>query len=95
MRSLAEFTGLSAEPRPFTPGIHEAMLRALFASNAWIAVLQLADVFGWADRINLPGTTSDANWTRRVRMPLGEAEGEGLAARMRDLIAASGRAVPP
>jgi hypothetical protein len=30
-----------------------------------------------------------------VRMPLGEAEGEGLAARMRDLIAASGRAVPP
>jgi 4-alpha-glucanotransferase len=95
MRSLAEFTSLSAEPRPFTPEIHEAMLRALFASNAWIAVLQLADVFGWADRINLPGTTSDANWTRRVRMPLGEAEGEGLAARMRDLIAASGRAVPP
>jgi 4-alpha-glucanotransferase len=95
LQSLVEFSGVEANGGAFTPEVHEGLLHALFASNAWLAVLQLADVFGWPDRINVPGTHADTNWTRRVRMPLDEAESEGLAARMRAIIEQAGREVPP
>ena len=94
--ALCDFAGLDpAASGSYTQQVHEALLRALFNCNSWIAVLQFGDVFGWHERTNLPGTTGEANWRTRFRLPLAQVEGEGLAARVRELIRQSGRAVPP
>ncbi|MDB5805344.1 MAG: 4-alpha-glucanotransferase [Betaproteobacteria bacterium] len=78
----------------FSAEVHTALLAALFASNAWIAVLQIADVFGWEDRINLPGTSNDENWTCRLPSPITSLHLEGTAPDVSNLILRSGRSRP-
>jgi len=68
MRAVMEFCGSSDTllPQGFTPQIHEAFLRGLFACNSWLAVHQITDIFGLADRFNVPGAIGDQNWTTRI-----------------------------
>jgi len=51
---------------PFSPEVRDAILETLVASGSDILLLPLQDVFGWPDRVNLPGTTGDDNWTWRL-----------------------------
>jgi 4-alpha-glucanotransferase len=37
------------------------------SSNSWIAVFQVQDVFAQTSRFNVPGSTSDANWSARMK----------------------------
>ncbi|MDB5581197.1 MAG: 4-alpha-glucanotransferase [Bradyrhizobium sp.] len=78
----------------FSSDIHTALIAALFSSNAWMAVVQIADVFGWEGRINLPGTSSDDNWTCRLPCPIDKLHLEGTAPDIAALIANSGRSRP-
>jgi 4-alpha-glucanotransferase len=66
-RRLARWCGFEV-PRitPFSEAIHRKILHALFASESWMAVLMLTDLFGTRQRFNVPGAVSDANWTERV-----------------------------
>lgn len=57
-------------PQPLTPDLHKTLLRGLFNSNSWIAVCMVTDYFGLADRFNVPGLGSDANWTFRIPLPI-------------------------
>jgi len=57
-------------PQPFSLEIHEILLRGLFASNSWIAVHMIADLFGTEERFNVPGSACDANWTQRMPLPI-------------------------
>jgi len=57
-------------PQPFTPEIHEILLRGLFASNSWLVVHMITDLFGTAERFNVPGSTGDSNWTQRLSQPV-------------------------
>jgi 4-alpha-glucanotransferase len=53
----------SSTPTPsFNPLVRDAFLRAALSSASDLVVLPVQDVFGWPDRINTPGTVSDANW---------------------------------
>ena len=47
----------------------DVLLEALFASQSDLLLLPIQDVFGWHDRINVPATVSDANWTYRLPWP--------------------------
>lgn len=68
MRAVMEFCGnpAMALPQAFSPEIHEAFLRGLFACNSWLAVHLITDIFGLADRFNVPGAIGDQNWTTRI-----------------------------
>ncbi|HEY4374197.1 MAG TPA: 4-alpha-glucanotransferase [Burkholderiales bacterium] len=96
LAAICHFAGIPApEDAGFSPALHTALLAALLRSNAWMAIVQIADVFGWEERVNLPGTSTDANWTWRLPRPFAELAEEGTAPHIRELIAASGRAMPP
>jgi 4-alpha-glucanotransferase len=67
---IADFANLSGL-NPETDYDHEfypAIMKALFDCNAWIAVVMITDLLGQRDRLNVPGTAADTNWTRRMRM---------------------------
>ena len=59
-------------PQAFSPEIHEILLRGLFASNSWIAVHTIVDLFGTEERFNVPGSACEANWTQRMPLPIQE-----------------------
>ncbi len=51
----------------FDREFYPAIMRALFQSNAWIAVVMITDLLASRDRFNVPGTDAGTNWTRRLR----------------------------
>jgi len=57
-------------PQPFTPEIHEILLRGLFASNSWLVVHMITDLLGTAERFNVPGSIGETNWTQRMPQPV-------------------------
>lgn len=92
---LCRYAGLEPDQsREFTPAVHEALVRALFESNAWIAVLMITDVFGRGERFNYPGTASNDNWTQRIHAPISELDLTPEAHRITELIKQTGRGVP-
>jgi len=68
MKELLEFCGHEdiLVPQPFSAEIHHALIGGLFSCNSWVAVHQITDIFGLADRFNIPGAVGDANWTTRI-----------------------------
>lgn len=96
VRALAAWAGFEV-PRitPYTDEVHERLLRALFASNAWMAIYMITDLFGTAQRFNVPGAVSDTNWSQRLEEPVSAWTGDpALTARMarvREIIRATGR----
>jgi 4-alpha-glucanotransferase len=48
----------------------DSLLEVLAASSSDLLILPMQDVFGWRDRINVPGTMSDDNWTWRLPWPV-------------------------
>ncbi len=68
MQLLLDFAGPGwrANPIPWSQDIHLHLLRGLFASNSWIAVLMITDLFGTDERFNVPGSIADSNWSRRL-----------------------------
>ena len=68
MREMLDFCGCPdiSVPQAFTPAVHSALLRGLFACNSWLAVHQITDLFGLLDRFNVPGAVGDTNWTARI-----------------------------
>jgi 4-alpha-glucanotransferase len=73
LEKLAEYAGLQIHnPTPLTSEIHEALLFALFRSNAWIAITMITDLFGSSQRFNVPGAVADSNWSERLHHPVSE-----------------------
>jgi 4-alpha-glucanotransferase len=90
-RHLAARLGLRDPHRLVSPGfLASAMVAELFASRAENVSIFFADLFGYEDRFNAPGTYNDTNWTLRLpadferlhrdRLARGEAIDLGLAA---------------
>src|SRR5581483_5995504 len=85
--------GGSAATVPFTD-VHDAILAALYAAPSRLVILPMQDLFGWRDRINLPGTVSPSNWSWRMPVAAEEMGTSTFApriARLRQMIAGSGR----
>ena len=51
------------------PALRDVLLEALYASGSGLLLLPVQDVFGWRDRINVPATVTDDNWTFRLPWP--------------------------
>ena len=52
--------------------VHEPMLAALYSAGSRLVVVPLQDLFGWRDRINLPGTVGPSNWSWRMPVEVEE-----------------------
>ena len=66
-RVFPELNPFQPPPAEFSPELHEALLRSALNASSALCVLPWQDVFGEAERVNLPGTVSDANWTYRIK----------------------------
>jgi 4-alpha-glucanotransferase len=65
---IAQFAGLG-EPTAavdYERDLYPAIMRALFESNSWVAVVMLTDLMARKYRFNVPGTATGSNWTRRM-----------------------------
>ncbi|MEE8424617.1 MAG: 4-alpha-glucanotransferase [Elusimicrobiota bacterium] len=67
--------GLRGPAPRYSKKVHERLLGSAFAARSALAMLPVQDLFGTRERINVPGTVSQRNWT--YRMPW---EAESLAA---------------
>jgi len=54
----------------YGPAVRDALLEMLFASGSDLTLLPVQDVFGWRERINIPATVTDRNWTFRLPWPV-------------------------
>jgi 4-alpha-glucanotransferase len=70
-RAYPELAGV-APTQDFTPALHEALLATALNSGSDLCVLPWPDVLGTSDRINLPGSMSDANWSYRLAQSVDE-----------------------
>jgi 4-alpha-glucanotransferase len=80
---------------PWSDELRDAFLRMLFMSGSELLILPIQDVFGWRDRINVPATVGDDNWTYSLPWPVDGLsrvpEASAVAARMRRWAEASAR----
>jgi 4-alpha-glucanotransferase len=53
----------------FSSRLRDGLLETLFVSGSDLLILPIQDVFGWRDRINLPGSLASDNWTWRLPWP--------------------------
>jgi 4-alpha-glucanotransferase len=84
-------TGLDPNGR-FDAHVRDAILRVLYGAGSALAVLPFSDVMGTRERINLPGSISDANWTFRLPMNVTDLEADHEStARLLALARGSGR----
>jgi len=80
-------------PERFDDGVRDAVLSCAYKSGSDLVLLPFQDALGARERINVPGTVNDENWTYRMPMDLDALEAdEATAARLRALAEESGRA---
>jgi 4-alpha-glucanotransferase len=75
LRAVVDTPGLQLpeaelDATTLTPAVRDAFLEVLFASGSNYLLLPIQDVFGWRDRVNIPGTMGDGNWTWRLPWPV-------------------------
>jgi 4-alpha-glucanotransferase len=49
----------------------DAILKPLYASPSRLVLAPIQDLFGWEERINVPGSIDDSNWTYRLPQTIG------------------------
>ena len=66
-RRLAAWAGIDVPKiTPFTDEVHEKLLHALFATNSWMVICMITDIFAASQRFNVPGAVSQSNWSERL-----------------------------
>ncbi len=97
LNQMARFAGFEAQGQPvdYEKDFYPAIMRALFESNSWIAIVMLTDLLARKYRFNVPGTAGAGNWTRRMQRTISQLRASKTEQRrmgiIRDLLAKSGR----
>jgi len=97
LAKIAVFAGFDQKTDTvgFENDFYPAIMEALFKSNAWIAVVMITDLLARKYRFNVPGTTANSNWTRRMQRNIAQLRSSRKTqARMRlvhDLLEKTGR----
>jgi 4-alpha-glucanotransferase len=92
--ALPQLAGLwERAPEKYDDQVRDALLRLIYASGSDLALLPFQDLLGARERVNLPGTVSDDNWTYRMPMDLVALAADRAAReRLRALAVEAGRA---
>jgi 4-alpha-glucanotransferase len=92
--ALAAVPGLEtlADHPQFDDTVRDALLRAIYAAPSEIVCVPFQDALGSRERINLPGTVQDSNWTYRMSMTVAALrEDQATAQRLSKLSSDTGR----
>jgi 4-alpha-glucanotransferase len=86
--------GIRAD-EPFSDGVRDGLLASLFAAGSDLLLAPVQDLFGWRDRINVPASISETNWSWRLPWPADHLSRVPEAARrageLRALVRLTGR----
>jgi len=55
---------------PWSPDLGDALLELAWTSSSTDLFAAMQDLFGWRDRVNLPATVGEHNWTWRLPWPV-------------------------
>jgi 4-alpha-glucanotransferase len=94
---IAHFAGFdpSAEKIDYDKDFYPAIMKALFQSEAWIAVVMITDLLSRRYRFNVPGTAANTNWTRRMSRTIAQLRSSHYTRKrmnlIRELLEKSGR----
>jgi 4-alpha-glucanotransferase len=66
--------------QPWSFAVRDALLGAAYGAGSDELFVPVQDLFGWTDRINIPGTIGDHNWTWRLPWRVDEMAGVPEAA---------------
>jgi 4-alpha-glucanotransferase len=74
LAKIAHFAGFDAttDKIDYEKDFYPTIMEALFASNAWIAVVMITDLLMRKYRFNVPGTAASSNWTRRMQRTIAQ-----------------------
>jgi 4-alpha-glucanotransferase len=74
--------------------VRDALLEMLYAAGSDLLLLPFQDALGMRERVNVPGTVTDENWTYRMPMDLQALAAERTdTARLREVARRTGRAM--
>jgi 4-alpha-glucanotransferase len=92
--ALPELAALrSRAPDRFDDGVRDALLDLLYRSGSDLLLLPFQDALGARERVNVPGTVSDDNWTYRMPMDVARlAQQRATVERLLGLARRGGRA---
>ena len=65
-RRLAAWAGFEVPHLLPFEAVHERLLGALFATQSWIAICMITDLFATTQRFNVPGAVAESNWSQRL-----------------------------
>ena len=93
---IAQFSGIvPREGLEYERDFYPAMMSALFNSNSWLAIVMITDLLARKDRFNVPGTTLETNWARRLSKTIAQMRDSRTIRRrikvIRELLEKSGR----
>jgi 4-alpha-glucanotransferase len=78
--------------RRFDNDVRDGILEMIYRSGSDLLLVPFQDVMGTRERINVPGTVTDTNWTYRMSMTVTALANDlGNTERLRSLSARSGR----
>ncbi len=84
MRPMREAPG--GVPHGFTPFVHDTLLDTLYGAGSDLVIPPVQDLFGFRERINVPGTMGPQNWSYRFPWSAADlAREEGLRMRTEGL----------
>jgi 4-alpha-glucanotransferase len=83
----------------FSEIVRDHLVERMYSAGSNLVLLPIQDVFGWRDRVNLPATISDSNWTFVLPWPCDtigdQPEGVRCASRLAGWSDQTGRWRPP
>jgi 4-alpha-glucanotransferase len=77
--TLEERRRFGTDAPQFDAVVRDRILERIYNSGSNLVLLPVQDVFGWRDRINLPATIGDQNWTYVLPWPSDKASAQGEA----------------
>ena len=71
---MLDFIGCEKEDpmAPYRGKIHQQLLKGLYSTNSWLAIVMITDLFGSTQQFNIPGSPSKQNWEERIALPISE-----------------------
>jgi 4-alpha-glucanotransferase len=84
----------SRAPAPFEERVRDALLELVYRSGSDLLLLPFQDALGARERVNVPGTVTEENWTYRIPRDLAALHADrATLSRLRGLAERSGRIV--
>ena len=74
--SPEERVRFAGDARPYDASMRDRIVELVYNSGSNLVLLPIQDVFGWRDRVNLPATISDKNWTYVLPWPCDTLTGQ-------------------